>query len=97
MPIPSKNDGDQVPQSMSLAAREDKRLAKYCNFVTFSVVEDNVIMNFIAKDVGMVMKGEDGNIEEQGVLIERIIVDRKHAHRIADKLNEVLSKTSNEK
>lgn len=93
MTTPKKPEGNQVPQSMTLAARDDRRLAKYCNLVTFAVFEGNVIMSFIAKDVGMLVKENDGTESEQGVLIERIIVDRTHAQRIAEKLNEVISKS----
>jgi|OM-RGC.v1.033515757 hypothetical protein len=73
----------KIKKEIELQSEPIARVAKYSNNVNVGFVNDNksVVISFMSMDDS-----------EHGVLIERIIVDREHAKKIADLLNDSLQK-----
>lgn len=62
----------------------EKGVAKYCNRVLFDRIEDDIIFTFLS-----VIKKETG--DEEGILIERIITNKKHAQEIIEVLSNLIN------
>jgi hypothetical protein len=65
----------------------DKRIPKYCNGIILNKLDNgNIILTLVAKEK---IKKATGEIFDDNVIIERVIIDNNHAKKIAEKINEL--------
>lgn len=74
-------------QPMRIVADPNRRVPKYCTSVSFSKMKNGqIILTFIENDEAL------KTMDDQGVIIERILVDEDHAQQIVAALSGLLTK-----
>ena len=74
-----------LDEPLSVIAKPEQTIPKYCNGMVFSKTDDEkIIMSFLFNS-----KNKDGK-PSQSVLIESIFIDKNHAKQIIEKLSPLL-------
>lgn len=77
----------QDNNTLQLSGTPEKLIPKYASNVFFQLAKDKLLMTFTYKD----------NPEDKvNTVIERIVVDIEHAHKVLQVLQDVLKKETNE-
>jgi len=88
-----KKRAQPIGQPTNLVADPNKRIPKYCTSVFFAKMKSGqIILTFVENDEAL--KTE---VNDQGVIIERIIVDEDHARQIVEKLGDLIGKKEEKK
>jgi hypothetical protein len=77
--------------ALTLAADPARRVPKYCTSILFSKLKNGQIILTLIENDGP----KDSVQEDQGVLIERILIDSDHAERMVTALKDMLEAKEN--